>query len=95
MPTHEEICSAVRNAATSYPIQYASYFGSYARGEQRDGSDLDLLVRFNRPVSLFLIAGLSLELEEMLKVPVDVIKSPLPKETILVIDKEVPCYGFQ
>ena len=93
MLTHEDICGAVRNVAANYPILSASYFGSYARGEQREDSDLDLLVRFSKPVSLFLIAGLSVDLEDQLNIPVDVIKLPLPKHTILEIDKEVPCYG--
>lgn len=93
MLTHEEICGAVRNAAANYPILSASYFGSYARGEQREDSDLDLLVRFSKPVSIFTLAGLKMDLEEELKIPVDVVKSPVYSGSFLVIDEEVSCYG--
>ena len=33
-------------------------FGSWVRGEQREGSDLDLLVDFDGPIDLFAYAGL-------------------------------------
>ena len=93
MTTHEQICKAVSDAASKYPIKSASYFGSYARGTQNASSDLDILVEFDKPfISLFTIAGLSLFLEDVLKIPVDVIKRPLPKDTLLIIDKEVPCF---
>jgi uncharacterized protein len=36
-----------------YPVAGLGVFGSYARGEQREGSDLDLLVDFDGPVGIF------------------------------------------
>ena len=48
-------------------------FGSVARGEAAEGSDLDLLVRFATPKSLFDHARLQLDLEDRLGVPVDLI----------------------
>ena len=96
MLTHEDICKAVRKAATKYNIYNAYYFGSYARGTQRSESDLDLLVDFETPsVSLFTIAHLTADLEDDLNVGVNVLRLPLPKDTILKIDKVVKCYGTQ
>ncbi len=48
-------------------------FGSVARGDQRDDSDLDLLVRFDPDRSLFDHGGLVVDLEELLGVTVDVV----------------------
>jgi uncharacterized protein len=48
-------------------------FGSVARGEDRPGSDLDLLVTFDDTASLFDLARLHLELEQLLGIAVDVL----------------------
>jgi len=93
MLTHNEICDAIRDAATRYPIKTAYYFGSYADGTQREDSDLDLLVDFTKSVSIFTLARLSNDLEARLRKPVDVLGLPLPTDTYLVIDKQVKCYG--
>ncbi len=31
-------------------VSYVALFGSYARGEGKEGSDVDLLVRFSKPI---------------------------------------------
>jgi predicted nucleotidyltransferase len=91
--THEDICDIIKSFAPKYNIRRAFYFGSYAKGEQKPDSDLDVLVETATPISLFAIAQLSLDLEDALRIPVDVIKLPLPKVTHLIIDKVVKCYG--
>jgi len=48
-------------------------FGSTARGDDKPGSDLDLLVRFAPDASLFDQAGLAQDLEDALKIHVDVV----------------------
>ncbi len=48
-------------------------FGSVARGKTDDDSDLDLLVTFEPGHTLFDVAALRAELEELLGVPVDVV----------------------
>ena len=48
-------------------------FGSVARGEDTDTSDIDLLVDLDAGVSLVALAGLTRELTELLGVDVDVI----------------------
>jgi predicted nucleotidyltransferase len=48
-------------------------FGSVARGEQRPGSDIDLLVEFEPGRSLFDLGGLICDLEDLLGGPVDVV----------------------
>jgi len=48
-------------------------FGSYARGTQRKGSDLDLLVEFRRTKSLFEMVRIEDRLREALGVDVDLV----------------------
>jgi len=45
-----------------YKVKTLGIFGSYVRGEQKEGSDLDILVEFQEPVGLFKF----MELEEFL-----------------------------
>jgi len=42
MLTHDKIAKAVEEAASSYPVKWVAYFGSYASGQQGENSDLDL-----------------------------------------------------
>jgi len=61
-----------------YQIASLGVFGSYVRGDQRSDSDLDLLVEFREPSSLFQFIRLENELSDVLGIDVDlVIKSAL------------------
>ena len=55
-----------------YKVSKLGVFGSYARGEQAEGSDLDVLVEFAEPVGLRWI-HLADRLEELLQVRVDLV----------------------
>lgn len=57
-----------------YPIAYLGLFGSWVRGEQRPDSDLDILVEFDGPISLFGYVGLQEELAARLGMPVDLVQ---------------------
>ena len=48
-------------------------FGSVARGDDRPGSDIDLLVDFDAEATYFDVVGLRLDLEELVGLPVDVV----------------------
>ena len=56
-----------------YGVKSLGIFGSYVRGEERDGSDLDLLVEFTETPDLFKFVALGRELSELLGVKVDLI----------------------
>jgi predicted nucleotidyltransferase len=61
-----------------YKIKSLEVFGSYVRDQQRDESDLDLLVEFHEPPSLLEFIHLENELSDLLSVKVDlVMKSAL------------------
>lgn len=64
---------AIRRAASRFKVANPRVFGSVVHGDDRDGSDLDLLVDPLPGVTLFDLGGLQVELEEMLGVPVDLL----------------------
>ena len=68
-------------------VKRAAVFGSFVRGEQQEGSDLDILVEFEGEKSLLDLVGLKIELEEALGRRVDLLTynslHPLLKDRIL------------
>jgi uncharacterized protein len=59
--------------AEKYGVSEIGIFGSVVRGEAREGSDLDVLVCFDRPISLFGIMDLEFQLEELVENRVDIV----------------------
>lgn len=55
-----------------YPVSNPRVFGSVARGDDTEGSDVDILVDNGNFASTFDLAGLELELEALLRSNVDV-----------------------
>ena len=51
----------------------ASIFGSFARGEEKRGSDVDMLVELDKKHSLLDLIGIKYELEDVLKRKVDLL----------------------
>jgi uncharacterized protein len=52
-------------------VEFAGVFGSYARGEAKENSDIDIIVRFSAPKGFFGLIGLERELSETLGIKVD------------------------
>ena len=73
---------AVTNLAERRGLRNVRVFGSVARGEDRDGSDIDLLVDVDDGVGLVAIAGLARELADLLSVPVDVVPADSLKRAV-------------
>ena len=48
-------------------------FGSYARGEENEKSDLDILIDFETNVNLLELIGIEQEISELLGIKVDLI----------------------
>ena len=68
---NESLIYKLRNFCKERGIVYCAIFGSRARGGNKKGSDLDLLI--NTKVHGLKFVGLTLDLEEFLGVKVDVI----------------------
>ena len=56
-----------------YGVQSLGIFGSHVRGEEREDSDLDLLVEYTRIPDLFEFVALKLKLSEILAIRVDLV----------------------
>lgn len=82
----KKIKTKVLRVLKKYGIKKAGIFGSYARGEQKKNSDVDILIQPPKGIG-FGFAGIEIELEEILGKKVDLISykgiSPYLKERIL------------
>lgn len=63
----------ILDTVAEYNPKMIGVFGSYARGENDQDSDLDILVDFEQSVDLLEIIGLEQELSEKLNIKVDLI----------------------
>lgn len=76
-----------------FNVKSIGLFGSYARGEERDESDVDILVEFSKPIGFFKFIELEEYLSKKLEVKVDlvaldalkpIVKSRVMREVIYV-----------
>ena len=65
--------SGAKGKLADMGIRRLAVFGSFARNEATDTSDIDLLVEFSRPVGLFEFSRVRRQLSELLGREVDLI----------------------
>ncbi len=65
-----------------YKAEILGVFGSYARGEQNEKSDVDILVRFHKGATLFDLVELGDFLEEKLGINVDIVSENAVREEL-------------
>ncbi|HKI05200.1 MAG TPA: nucleotidyltransferase family protein [Thermoanaerobaculia bacterium] len=63
----------ILHVAARYGARHVRVFGSVARGEADERSDVDFLVEMERGRSLFDLGGLLMDLQSLLGRPVDVV----------------------
>ncbi len=85
MLSKKEILTILTNLKTElknrYKVKQLGLFGSYVSEENKEISDIDILVDFEEGADLFNFTGLSLFLEEKFKCKVDVVpRNALRKE---------------
>lgn len=75
-----------------FKVETVDIFGSYARGEQTEESDLDILVTYSEMVDFLLIAHLRRYLRRKLRLRVDVISKEFLNKHIeaQVLEEAVP-----
>jgi hypothetical protein len=77
MKTLEEIEGILRDQKPilkkMYKVKEIGIFGSFARGEQKDTSDLDLLIDFEEPIGLIQYVGLQNYLSDKIGEQVDLV----------------------
>jgi uncharacterized protein len=65
-----------------FKVKTIGVFGSYVRGEQKQKSDVDVLVEFEEPVGLFEFMDLEMYLTDLLGVKVDLVSKKALKPHI-------------
>ena len=77
MRTKEEILKILRKELpfirSKFKVRKIGLFGSYARGDQGEASDVDILVEFEEPVGFFKFIELEDYLSEKLRAKVDLV----------------------
>lgn len=85
--TLEEIREKALPILKKAAIKKATLFGSYARGDNTEKSDIDILISFPESTTLLDVARLKRQLEDQLQKKVDLVSynaiSPLIRESIL------------
>lgn len=72
----ETIKTTVTPILKNNDINYAALFGSYARNEATENSDVDLLITFAKPKSLLTLCRIERELSQALEKKVDLVTEP-------------------
>ncbi|KAF5088595.1 Nucleotidyltransferase domain protein [anaerobic digester metagenome] len=90
MPSREEVFAILQRLrdelSTRFSVSRIGIFGSVARGEQTETSDIDILVEFSRPIGFFTFVELEEYLSLRLGAPVDLVTpdalKPLIRERV-------------
>ena len=69
----EQMLQTIRDYFVTQPVQRAWLFGSYARGEEREDSDVDILVDFDDHVGLLKHVNIMYGLEDIIGKKVDLV----------------------
>ena len=78
----ENIKEKILPVLKKHGIQKAAICGSFARGEESEDSDIDILVEVAEDLSLFDLVGIKLEIEEIVGREVDLIEYDTIKSAI-------------
>lgn len=84
----EKIKPKILKILKKYNVARAGIFGSYARGEEKKDSDLDILIEVNgRKFSLIDLISLEMELKKAIKKKIDLLTykgiSPYLRDSII------------
>lgn len=80
--TIEELRRSLPELEKRYRVKALGVFGSYVRGEQQPGSDLDLLVEFYDPPGLLKYIELEYYLSDLIGMKVDLVMKDALKPAI-------------
>ncbi len=88
-----DVINKLKNSRPSlvnkYKIDKIGVFGSYTRNEQKEGSDVDILVEFSEPIGLEFVS-LADELEAILGEKVDLVsKKAIKLKYLKFVEKDL------
>ncbi len=78
----------IRDYFKDKPVKRIQVFGSFARGDQKEGSDIDILLEMEHPVGLMALSGYIIELEDLTELKVD-LGTTISKYARPYIEKEL------
>ena len=81
--TINQIKDIVSPIAEAHGVDSLFLFGSYSTGKANENSDVDLRIDKGALRSLFALTGFRLELEDALKLPVDLVTSDISDKNFL------------
>jgi predicted nucleotidyltransferase len=96
MKTYRQIEQVLRKhkkeLAEKYKVKEMGIFGSYVRGEEKETSDVDILVEFEEIPDLFKFIELERHLENLLGVKVDLVRKKALREELrdIILTEVVP-----
>ncbi|MCL2004421.1 MAG: nucleotidyltransferase family protein [Oscillospiraceae bacterium] len=92
--TIDEIKRISVPVARKYGVKKLALFGSYARGEQKNTSDIDFLIEKGNIQDLFMLGGFINALEDTLGANVDVLTYDALKDSLIAdaVKDEVVLY---
>ena len=93
MLTIEEIKKVVAEIAPEYNLKKVTLFGSRARGNFREDSDIDLIVDFPEGTGLLKHISLKHKLEDIFNLSVDVVSRGGLEGSYIEIEKEIEIYA--
>lgn len=84
--------AAIRRVVESHRAQNARVFGSVLRGQDTEGSGLDILVDPTPQATLLDVAAIEVELRQLLGIPVDVLTPKALPDTFrsAVLQEAIP-----
>ncbi|MCD8073994.1 MAG: nucleotidyltransferase domain-containing protein [Lachnospiraceae bacterium] len=93
--TFLQLKDAISPIAREHGIKSVSLFGSYAKGIAKDDSDVDLLIEKGQIHSLFQLCSFRLAVEDVLRIPVDLVTTESSDEVFLnrIREEGILIYG--
>ena len=78
----EQLKRNILGVIANYPVKKAAVYGSFARGDSTDGSDVDLLIETSKPVTIFQILQLEIDISEITRRKTDIVEYAAIKDSI-------------
>lgn len=91
--TNDIIKEKLLSIVKDYPVKRIVLFGSRAEETNRENSDVDLIMEFFEPITLFVLSDIKVRLEEIIGLDVDIIHGPIRDEDLIEVGKEIELYA--
>jgi len=85
--TIEQLKTVITPIAKKHGVKSVSLFGSYSKGEAKEGSDVDLIIDAGKIRTLWGLSGFRLDVEDALNLSVDLVTTGSSDKEFLNIIK--------